>query len=282
MSTEKVHGTAAIPWAQLRLKPFPDVALKVLQLYKNERVQLSQISSLITSDAVFSSEVLIVVNSYLFSAREPITSIMHAVVTLGTKRLQGLCLTVGVRGFLGKKIAEPCTRMIWRHSLATAIIAEELAQCGRIDPDLAYTAGMLHDIGRLALELVKPREYCALLQSHKGTPASILDGERALFGIDHEALNEKLIEQWNLPSELSTGDHHRAREADREWDLRELIKMSCRLADTVGFPAFAGCESQSFDELIALIPEKERKDFHPNADSLRECVEKSIKSLEIT
>ena len=98
MHDEAQEGrTAQIEWAHLRMPPFPQVALNVLQLVVNENVQLSRLGNLISSDAAFASELLTVVNSALYAPRYPIRSIRHALEILGANHLQGLCLTVGVR-----------------------------------------------------------------------------------------------------------------------------------------------------------------------------------------
>ncbi|MGB0051957.1 MAG: HDOD domain-containing protein, partial [Terracidiphilus sp.] len=80
---------AAIPWAHLRLPPFPQVAIRVLQLANNENVQLHQLCDLISSDPAFASEVLTVANSLLYAPRYPSTSILQAVAILGANTLQG-------------------------------------------------------------------------------------------------------------------------------------------------------------------------------------------------
>src|SRR5208283_2349872 len=90
---EKRGGEAANPpWAHLRLPPFPQVAIRVLQLANNENVQLHQLSELISSDPAFASEVLTVANSALYAPRFPSKSIQQAVVILGINNLQGMCL----------------------------------------------------------------------------------------------------------------------------------------------------------------------------------------------
>ena len=76
---------ATLPWAYLRLPPFPLVAVRVLQLANNENVQLHQLCDLISSDPAFASEVLTVANSLLYAPRYPSTSIMQAVAVLAAK-----------------------------------------------------------------------------------------------------------------------------------------------------------------------------------------------------
>src|SRR5277367_6032052 len=131
MGAELPRGqTSALPWAYLRLPPFPQVAVRVLQLAKNENVQLHQLSDLIASDPAFASEVLTVSNSLLYAPRYPSTTILQAVSVLGANTLQGMCVTVGVRAYLGKAMSKPAMRALWRHDLACAIIAERLASMG--------------------------------------------------------------------------------------------------------------------------------------------------------
>jgi HD-like signal output (HDOD) protein len=142
-----------LPWAHLRLPPFPQVAIRVLQLANNEDVQLHQLSELISSDPAFASEVLTVANSILYSPRYPSNSILQAIAVLGADALQGMCITVGVRAYLGKSMSQPAMRGLWRHNLACAIIAERLASAGLLDKDTAYTSGIMHDIGRMALSV---------------------------------------------------------------------------------------------------------------------------------
>lgn len=182
-----LKGNEAVrpPWAHLRLPPFPRVAIRVLQLTNNENVQLHQLSELISSDAAFASEVLTIANSLVYAPRFPACTILQAIAVLGANHLQGLCLTVGVRSYLGRALNHPLIRNVWRHNLACAVIAEQLAAAGFMDKDTAYTAGVLHDIGRLALAVIRPTEYAALLETHQGTGASILEEEHFLFGCDH-------------------------------------------------------------------------------------------------
>jgi HD-like signal output (HDOD) protein len=77
------------------------IAIRVLQLTNNENVQLHQLSELISSDAAFASEVLTIANSLVYAPRFPARTILQAIAVLGRNHLQGMCLTVGVRSYLG-------------------------------------------------------------------------------------------------------------------------------------------------------------------------------------
>src|ERR1035438_2859824 len=99
-----------VTWAHLRLPPFPQVAIRVLQLANKENAQLHQMSDLISSDMAFASEVLTIANSLLYAPRFPASSILQAIAVLGANNLQGLCLTVGVRAYMGKTLNQPAMR----------------------------------------------------------------------------------------------------------------------------------------------------------------------------
>ena len=259
------HEASTQPWAHLRLPPFPQVAVKVLQLVNNENVQLHQLSDLISSDPAFASEVLTIANSLLYAPRYPSSSILQAISVLGANHLQGLCLTVGVRAYMGKSLSQPSMRNLWHHNLACALIAEQIAKAGNLDKDIAYTSGVMHDIGRLALAVIRPKEFALLLGSHSGTPASILQGEQDLFGWDHCETGRQLISDWKLPPEFEAvvADHHMPRLNPGSWTIADLINVSCRLADTVGFPAFPGCEATPYPELLQEIPARNAKLSQP-------------------
>jgi putative nucleotidyltransferase with HDIG domain len=284
MAQEEKRRTdmGSVSWTHLRLPPFPQVAVRVLQLANRDNVQLHELSDLISSDPAFASEVLTIANSLLYAPRFPSNSILQAIAVLGVNNLQGLCLTVGSRAYLGKVISFPAMRTIWRHNLATAIIAEQLAAAGFIDKDTAFTCGVLHDIGRLGIAAVRPTEYAAMLEEHCGTPESALEAERAFFGADHCAVGRHLISDWKLPIDFEAivSEHHLSRQKDGAWGMTELIHVSCRMADTIGFAAFPGCETTPYAELREELPQRERRLFYAEVDLLTEEVSRKIEAVE--
>ena len=283
MGMDEAHAqAAAMPWAHLRLPPFPQVAIKVLQLARDENVQLHQLCDLIASDPAFASEVLSVANSLLYAPRYPSTSILQAVAVLGANTLQGLCVTVGVRAYLGKTMSYPAMRNLWRHNLACAIVAQRLAAVGFIDKDTAFTAGILHDIGRMGLAVIQPAAYAALLEKHQGVSETMLEAERVLFGWDHCETGRQLVGDWKLPEEFEpvVAQHHEARRTDGAWDVSELVKVSCAMASAIGFAAFPGCETAPFSKLLELLPAREHRLFNGDEATLKKNVADSIKAIE--
>lgn len=284
LRSEEHNGTAPhLPWAHLRLPPFPQIALRVLQLTHNENVSLHQLCELISTDPAFASEVLTVANSILYAPRYPSNSILQAVTILGEDTLTGMCITVGVRAYLGKSMKQPAMHSLWRHNLACALIAERLAGLGIVDKDVAYTAGILHDMGRIALAVVQPHTYAELLNTHRGPAQSILVAERELFGLDHCETGLQLVGDWKLPEMFQpiVCEHHADRRTDGAWNETELIKMSCKMADAAGYPAFAGCAAVPYLELLDELPARERRLFDPDIATLSAALAEKIHAIEM-
>jgi HD-like signal output (HDOD) protein len=165
--------------------------------------------------------------------------------------------------------------------MACALIAQQIASAGTTDRDIAYTAGILHGIGLLALAVVRPNEYVHLLGTYIGNSSGILDRERLLFGIDHCELGKKLVSDWNLPEDFEAvmfAPHTENRSP--QWSVPEIVGLSCHMADTVGFSAFPACHPAPFEELLAKLPARELKLFHTDAELLAFEVSKKIAVLE--
>ncbi len=273
---------AGAPWAHLKIPPFPRIAIEVLQLASRENASMREISDLISSEPAFSSEVVTIANCPLYARRVAVTNVLQAIALLGTQNLKGLCLTVGVRAYLGDALDNTTLRAIWRHSLACALVAEELARAGSIDKSSTYTAGLMHDVGRLALAVLRPREYAALLEGHLGSPRSILRAEQDLFGFDHCEAGRSLVADWKLPASFTAivSEHHPQGGPEPVWGMQALINLSCRIADALGFAVFPGCETSAYGDLLDELPARERKAFCTDGDDLALEIAGKINAIE--
>jgi putative nucleotidyltransferase with HDIG domain len=284
-----VHGNAVdsekstqAPWAHFSLCPFSQIAIRVMKLVNNDDTPFAQVSSLISSDPAFSAEVLRIANSLWYSPRVPAVSIGQAVSRLGAKNLQGISLTVAMRSFLGDALSRPIMRDMWKHNLACGLIAETLAPQTDLDKDLAFTGAVLHDLGRLALAVLEPKEYVFLLGKHTGASSSILPLEREAFGYDHCEVGAELVASWNLPVafESIVAKHHSPRQKSDVWDMAALVNVSCRMADTIGFPSFHGVEMTPFAELLEELPTIEPGSDYPEIESLTKDVRTKMEGIE--
>lgn len=271
----------------VKIPAFPPIAVRLLHLLSNENVALSEILEPLRADPAFSAEILRRANSALFGFSSQVGSLQHALVVLGLRRVRSLTVTVATGVYLKKALQIEELRRCWRHTLACALLAEELARACLVHMDLAYTAGLLHDIGRLGLLVAKPEQYSAFLRAAAvkaatPDPFDLLDYEKETFGLDHCEAGNVLSGEWNLPQEFAviTGRHH-DRPEGTETDLLRLVHLGCQLADTLGFHVVNTGRFMDFGDIRAALPEAARHRLLSDPDALRELVEGRIRALDL-
>jgi putative nucleotidyltransferase with HDIG domain len=243
------------PEGLCRLPQFRPVALKLLKLVSAEDVAFSEVAGLLSADPAFSAEVLALANSPLYSSRIPATSLTRAIVVLGLERTRSLTLTVAMQAFVGNVQVTPALQNSWRHSLACALVAEELSPLYGISGDHGYTAGLMHDIGRLGLLKAYPKPYALLLANAYESIGRVLEAERRVFQVDHCQSGLWLTRSWGFPQELQAiAEHHHAGRFGREQGVVGLASVSCLLTDMLGFPAVNYSVPAGIEELVSGMP----------------------------
>lgn len=230
----KTAGKVAA-WQAKEIPPFPAIALRALNLMAGTDTSLFQLCNLIRPDAAFSAEVLRIANSPLVAFPKDITSVLQASMVLGFRRLKSVVITVGLREYLADTFT-PVLHSCWRHSVACGMIAERIAAANFHDKDFAYTAGILHDIGRVAMAVGSPDLYDQVAIQGVDQPREILETERSLYGVDHCQAGAILAKNWHLPDAfLEIITHHHNDHPQTRDEVASIVAISCLLADTLGF-----------------------------------------------
>lgn len=244
------------PWALRLVPPFPAVAHRILALVSKEDVDPRELGDLVKMDPSFSAELLRFANSALFGLRREVTSLAQAVLMVGTDRIKTMATMVALNRMVRSSVRITALRKVWLHSLVTAVIAEEAARIARLDRDTAYTTGLLHNLGTLGLMSAYPDEYSRMLEVSDDFGFDLLLTERDLFEIDHCAAGAYLAQDWDFPDELAAAiATHHDEPVPGEASLDNLIQVSWRLADVLGYAAFSPSRCWTWDELIAMLPE---------------------------
>ena len=248
----EAHG-APRPWAIKRLPPFPAVALQLLSLLDDEDVPMSRVVKLLRVDPALSAEILRVSNSALYGLSRRIDNVSHAVVVLGTEIVKRLALTVALGRFSRSGLAHKGLRVCWDHSLAVALLSERLAEAMLLPRDRGYTAGLLHDVGRLALLACHPVEYANMLEVAHANDFDALECERQLFDVDHGEAGEWLARHWNLPVDLveAIARHHDP--ALTGVDIATAVRAADRLADALGFAVILRERNESPADIVSVM-----------------------------
>jgi len=278
--TSKAPEPMEMRWNADSIPPFPAIALKALNLMSGTDTSLLELCNLIRSDIAFSTAVLRIANSPLVAFSKNITSVLQASMLLGFQRLRSVVITVGLKAYLTGSFT-PLIQSCWHHSVACAIIAERSAKWRVLDKDFAYTAGILHDIGRVALVTFMPEAYALVIDRGADHPRDLLQVEQELCGIDHCQAGRSLVTAWNLPQAFLaiTACHHDL-EAPAP-GTGSLIPPSCELADALGFGVIPCRSGRSYAEILAGFPEPGQTRFPADAEALASEIANEIQALEL-
>ena len=214
------------------LPTLPEVAMRLLQVTTDEDSDAQQVVDLVKSDPALTARILQLCRSASSGLRTETLTIDRAVVLLGFEAIRNAVLSIKVfeafadvpddepagepRGEFGRRpgvevAGEPGRaapgagfdrRGFWRHSLAVGVAAELIARRQRgvddVAPSEAFVCGLMHDIGKLALDHVLPRSYARVVELTEAHHANIARVERKVIGIDHHTAGKRLAEQWGL------------------------------------------------------------------------------------
>ncbi len=218
------------------VKPIPQIALKVIRMINSSTTSMGTIAEEIRKDQVIAAKVLQLCNSAYVNPGRAIESIDKALILLGEKRIFLLTLSVFTEMFYQQ--ADQGYSLIkgglFRHSSEVSFLAEKLAlYTDKAAPDAAFTAGLLHDIGKTVLDQAMAADYPLFYRKMMGNDsANLIEIEKEMFGYNHNETGAKLSEKWSLPSGLTEAIsfHHFPDKAEKEKELTHLIFLADLLA----------------------------------------------------
>ncbi|HEX7652864.1 MAG TPA: HDOD domain-containing protein [Verrucomicrobiae bacterium] len=198
------------------LPPVSQAALKLVKLLDQAAADNDEIVQAIRCDNILTAKLLRACNSPYFGLDEPVTSVDQAVLILGHQQIMHIVLTLA----FGSAMVVPLpgyaveASELWRHSLITASAAEIIAveTTGiEVGKPVAFTVGLLHDIGKLVMsQVLTPDLQVSVRQLIEQQKISRSEAERQVLGTDHGEVGACLLKSWNLPEEIieATANHH--------------------------------------------------------------------------
>jgi putative nucleotidyltransferase with HDIG domain len=181
------------------LPSLPAVVMELLGSIEQEDVDISVLAKKVSYDAALTAKTLRLANSSLYSLQVKVTTIQQAITFLGFQTTRNLITAAAITGcFPSGRCAGFDDRAFWRHSIATAACARVLARRMRFNQDYAFTAGLLHDIGRQVLASGYPERYARVLALRAADDGALLDAERSELGVDHVDAGVALATLWNF------------------------------------------------------------------------------------
>ena len=238
MSTIGTPSQAVVSNFLKRLPAFSPIAVRLMSVVADENVSFKEVARLISLDPVLSGETLRMANSGLYGRRQQVQSVLHAIAMLGLHRLTRLAVTAALwRGMPNRN--SPFIKAWWRHSVATALIAEHSSV---LAIDYAYTAGLLHGVGQLALFEHGAQDYLRLVNDAVASGLDLQESERVVYRTDHAELAGLILEAWGLPEVVQDAAalHHWPNPGSQ---LADAVQVGCIAAEHIGFGA-CGCHRQ--------------------------------------
>ncbi|MSQ42493.1 MAG: HDOD domain-containing protein [Dehalococcoidia bacterium] len=234
------------------IPPLPVAQVRALALVSNPDPTYDQLRKVVDADPALTAALLRAANSAISAPVDRVRTAQVAMVRVGvtqTRRIVlGVALSSSFQNLHQSKIDE---HEIWRHLIATGVLADATAW-GEVQHTEAFTAGLLHDIGRLAMAAQDPLRYARVADlARRGTPAS--DAERTVFGMNHVDWGEAIARSWNFPADIvqAIAEHHIASQHGISW----AVTRARELAGALGIgDGIVGPVAPPPDSEAAMLP----------------------------
>jgi putative nucleotidyltransferase with HDIG domain len=245
------------------VRAIPQIVLKVIRMIQDKKSHMSEVAREMRQDQVISARVLRMCNSAYFSNRT-IDSIDRALILLGEKQTLKLILSSAFEDFLSNSGQgySICKGGLFYHAIGTAMVCEKLAGLtGVIAPGTAYTAGLLHDIGKVVLDQYTGNAYPYFYRRTQLEGDELITVEREAFGISHDEVGEMLARRWSLPDSITDviRNHHCPENASDNAELAHIVY----LADLIMSRIMVGHELERLDT-ECLASRLQRIGFRPD------------------
>ncbi len=182
------------------LPPMPQVAAEVMRMVGDEKTNARDLERVISRDQALAARVLKIANSAAYGAITRIETIRQAVTTLGMKTLNALTIASATGPMMTASKSSFKDKILWEHSLAVGLVAKIVSSKTRKgDPDVAFIAGLLHDIGKIALDKSLPEQYEPIVMRVFNENVTFMEAEREALGFDHCEVGSLVAGKWNLP-----------------------------------------------------------------------------------
>jgi len=209
-SVKDIRGVLCIDIEEL--PPLPAAITKLLQLSGDEKYSLDQLTAIIETDPSLAVKMLRVVNSPAYGLSEKTANVKEAVLILGFLSVKALALETTFFDYVKGGAENINGLFFWRHCLTVAHLSKHLAEAvGHRSPDDVYTAGLLHDIGKIILDRYGKISYGDFIRARCGYSGLLIEEEADIIGMGHDDVGAYFYHKWDIPNIItcSAKFHHK-------------------------------------------------------------------------
>jgi putative nucleotidyltransferase with HDIG domain len=211
------------------VRPIPQIALRIIRMIQDQSQSMADVAREIRQDQVVSGRVIRLSNSALFNMKVEPESIDRAVVMLGEKRFLRLAVSAALEGFFPEQGYSLCKGGLYKHALGAAMTAERVARMTKcVSEGVAYTAGLLHDIGKVVLDQFVAPAWPLFYRRTQEDGTGLIEVEQEVIGVNHCELGGRLGEQWSFPATLTDAirHHHQPEKAAVNSELTHVVYLA--------------------------------------------------------
>jgi len=269
------------------LPPFPVIVERVLEVSESPHSSAIDVAKVLSGDQAVAAKVLRVANSPFYGARGKVTELSRAVVRLGSVAVRNLVIGICTRDALpSPRTHSDEHEHLWCHSIAAAAACDLIARrVGFEPPEEAFVAGLMHDIGQLAMVAFQPDVFQEVLNS-QGTGLRFLELERGHFGLDHTEAGLRILTRWRLPDVLRrvVKQHHdqELRKGDTHAQLLAIVMLGDIFAHVVGVGLDVPVGSSGRVAASAQFLKMSDSDQVDVIDRLERCILETMEMFDVT
>ena len=223
-----------------KLPSLPVVVTKVLITLKDPDFSVRQLSRVISDDVALAGRTLAISRSPRYAQRRQPRSVHEAILVLGFHTLRNIVMAAAAQSFLSR--TNKVAKRLWSHSLAAALAARMLSErTGIADPELAFLAGLLHDVGEIILLNGDPRGFEEMVEEVRRDHGSLVTKEREKYAFDHASIGLALLDFWDIDARIGQAAywHHYDGEGIDADSLVSILKMADYLCFKVDLGFFS-------------------------------------------
>ncbi len=216
------------------LTPLKSVATRAIQLAEDERTAAMDLATVISSDQALTAKLLRLSNSAYYGYARRIGNVREAVILLGMRTVRSVAIASTIIDALRASESELFDQdLFWAHSVCVGLVAEVIARDTRVArPEDAFTAGVLHDVGKLAMLMSEPEMFADVIDLVVSEHMTYRVAEARVFGIGHEHVGGRLAQRWKFPEPLVVAirEHHPAlpsRNLETLGDVVTTANLAC-------------------------------------------------------
>jgi HD-like signal output (HDOD) protein len=186
-----------------KMPSLPTSVKKVLEVCNNPQASPADLNYIISLDPVLTGRVLQLINSAYYSLSQEVTTLVRAIIMLGLNTVKNLALSTAILASMRRRNSGSGIEMepFWRHSLGVGVMSKLLAKERGIDSkrlEEYFTAGLLHDIGKIPLNSVIAESYATMIRAVKKKGLSLYRAEDQYLGVNHCACGGQIVNEWKL------------------------------------------------------------------------------------